>query len=293
MRAVVLCFLLACATGEPALVPPTPTRLQAVPPRVFDARSFAAEHFTPADCEVGARHIRQDNPEQGWEALRACVDRTRWPRGEFTQLERLTGGFWDQDLQGRPDAPRLIAKVIALRGGDVEGDIPLAQKSRVPLFTLAAAMSQPNVYKGRWVVLRGALGQVQQEGGKSSATLKETSLRATAHDRDVGESRHSSTSARGGNVEIRRRDGDSIRMQNGARLESESYSSVRRFDNERSETGRQAVARLPQADPFLEPEKDFIFIGRFDGLKPGNDDNKAMAVITLSAYFSPNALMVQ
>lgn len=294
MRATpaLLCLAtLACATAEP--VPPEPTRLVAAParkPPLFDAKSFAGEQLTPAECESAARQLRKTNPGQAWEALKACVDRTRWPRGEFTQLERLTGGFWDEDLQSRPDAPRLIAKVIALRGGDVEGDIPLAQKSRVPLFTLAAAMSQPAVYKGRWVVMRGSIGQVKEELGKAAATVKETSLRATAHEQDVGPTKH--LAARGGDVTMTNRyTGNTTTMQKGADLQS--YSTVQRFDNERSETGRQVVARFPKADPFLEPEKDFIFIGRFDGMRPGNEDEKSMALVTVGAYFQPNALMLQ
>src|SRR5260370_13627751 len=163
MRITLLCSLALAVATPQAAVPPAPTRPEAVPPRTFDPRAFAAEQLTPAECETAARRIRQESPSQGWDALRACVERTRWPRGEFTQLERLTTGFWDQDLQSRADAPRLIARVIALRGGDVEGDIPLAQKSRVPLFTLAAALRQPDVYKGRWVLVRGALSDLKQD----------------------------------------------------------------------------------------------------------------------------------
>src|SRR5436305_11169045 len=160
------CTLLARATAEPIAAPAPqagPTRLEASPRAAppFDAKGFASGQLTPVDCEKSARQLYEMRPDQGWAALVACVERTRWPRGEFTQLERLTGGFWDQDLQTRADAPRVIAKVIALRGGDVEGDIPLAQKSRVPLFTLAAALRQPDVYKGRWVLVRAAVSEIK------------------------------------------------------------------------------------------------------------------------------------
>src|SRR5207302_9073832 len=106
----------------------------------------------------------------------------------------VTGGFWELDLQTRRDARRLVARVIALRGGDVEGDIPLAQKSRVPLFTLAAALRQPEVYKGRWVVMRAAVTELKQ----NAAMVRETSLRATAREVQVGPIRrtdHSSSTA--------------------------------------------------------------------------------------------------
>jgi hypothetical protein len=295
MRATLLCCLAtACATQQ-IVVPPAPTRLEAVPPRPFDARAFAAEQPTPAECETSARMQRQTSPDQAWNALRACVERSRWPRGEFTQLERLTAGFWDQDLQTRADAPRLIARVIALRGGDVEGDIPLAQKSRVPLFTLAAALRQPDIYKGRWVLVRGALSDLKQDGGKAAALVHETSLRATSREVQVGSI---SRTERSGNASFRgeaqttrygnARGSGQINSQD--RIET---SQVRqKFENERVETGRQAVGKLAQADPFLEPDKDFIFLGRFDGLKPG-DDEKPVAVLSITGYFPPNALLIQ
>src|SRR5438105_11649434 len=119
----------------------------------FDSRGFAASQPSPWECETAARRLHETAPEQGWAALVACIERPGWPRGDFTYLERITAGFWDQDLTTRPDAPRVIARIIASRRGDVAGDISLVQKSRVPLFTLAAALRQPDVYKGRWVLL--------------------------------------------------------------------------------------------------------------------------------------------
>ena len=295
MRAALLCsFALACATAEPA-VPPAPTRLEAMPKRAFNSSNFAAEQLTPADCETASRQIHQQSADDGWSALRACVERTRWPRGEFTQLERLTGGYWDAELQTRPDAPRLIARIIALRGGDVEGDIPLAQKSRVPLFTLAAALRQPDVYQGRWVLLRGALSDLKTDGGKAAALVHETSLRATSREVQVGAisrtDHTSSTSLRAEAQSSKFGNARGSAQINGS--DRTEHSTVRqKFENERVETGRQAVGKLAQADPFLEPDKDFVFLGRFDGVKPG-DDEKPVAVLFISGYIPPNALLIQ
>jgi len=295
MRATLLCFFtVACATRQ-IVVPPAPTRLEAVPPRPFDSRAFAAEQPTPAECETAARAQRQTSSDQAWDALRACVERSRWPRGEFTQLERLTGGFWDQDLQTRADAPRLIARVIALRGGDVEGDIPLAQKSRVPLFTLAAALRQPDVYKGRWVLMRGALSELKQEGGRAAALVRETSLRATSREVQVGNvSRRdsSSTTSFRGEAQTTRYGDARGSAQFNSRDRTEHSTLRQKFENERVETGRQAVGKLAQADPFLEPDKDFVLLGRFDGVKPGEDE-KPIAVLSITGYFPPNALLIQ
>ncbi|TMA24415.1 MAG: hypothetical protein E6J88_11005 [Deltaproteobacteria bacterium] len=290
---VVLFLTAACATAETP-ISPAPARLEIVPPRQpppFDARAFAADQLSPAECETAARQMHQNNADQGWAALSACVERTRWPRGEFTLLERLTGGFWDLDLQTRSDAPRLVARVIALRGGDVEGDIPLAQKSRVPLFTLAAALRQPDGYKGRWVLVRAAVSEMKQ----NAAYVRETSLRATAREVQVGPIRrtdHSSSTAVSADVQTTHYGN----ARGGAQINSSDrteHSLVKqKFENERVETGRQAVGRLAQPDPFLEPDKDFIFLGRFDGVRPGEDE-APVALLSIAGYYRPNALLIQ
>jgi hypothetical protein len=299
MRALLAlpCLALACATAEPALVP-TPLRVERVAPRpqpAFDARQFAAEQLTPLECETAARRLRATSADQGWEALKACVERSRWPRGEFTHLERLTAGAWDQDLQDRPDAPRLVARVIALRGGDVEGDLAMAQKSRVPLFSLAAALRQPEVYKGRWVLLRGSLSEIKQDAGKTAALVHETSMRATAHDVDIGpryRTERESHSTAHGEVKTTHYGNASGSASTRSTDRTESSKVDRKFENERVETGRQAVGKLAQADPFLEPDKDFVFLGRFDGVRPGEDE-RPVALLSISGYFQPNALMIQ
>src|SRR6266446_862864 len=269
----------------------------------FDPRAFAASQPSPWDCESAARRLRDTTPEQAWAALVACIERQGWPRGDFTYLELITGGFWDQDLTTRPDAPKMIARIIASRGGDVEGDIPLVQKSRVPLFTLAAALRQPDVYKGRWVLVRGALTDIRQEAGKPAALVRETSLRATAREVQVGNVSRYESSSKGsaqGEFSSTSRSSSGGRADYNARGSGQystsgrsEHSSVRqKFENERVETGRRAVGKLPQADPFLEPEKDFLFLARFDGVNPGQDQNP-VAMLSIAGYFQPNALLIQ
>ena len=261
----------------------------------FDPRAFAASQPSPWDCESAARRLRDTAPEQAWAALVACIERQGWPRGDFTYLELITGGFWDQDLTTRPDAPKMIARIIASRGGDVEGDIPLVQKSRVPLFTLAAALRQPDVYKGRWVLVRGALTDIRQEAGRPAAMVRETSLRATSREVQVGNvsrwDRSSAASAQSDVATMRYGSarGSSRYASNGR---SEFSTVKQKFDNERVETGRLAIGRLAQADPFLEPEKDFLFLGRFEGTSPGRDQ-QPVALLSIAGYFQPNALLLQ
>ena len=303
--------------------PVSAARTAARAPQAFDAKAFAAGQPSPFDCESSARRLRDSSPDRAWAALAACVERQGWARGDFTYLERVTGGFWDEDLTTRPDAPRLIARIIASRGGDVEGDIPLVQKSRVPLFTLAAALRQPDVYKGRWVLVRGALSDIRQDGGRTAAMMRETSLRATAREvqvgnisrvdrsssgtsRNDGQSSHYGT-ARGaaqyGGTGGSSQYSGSAQYSGGSRYSGNSqyssgsrteYSSVKqKFENERVETGRLALGRLARADPFLEPEKDFLFLARFDGINPSREQDSPVALLSITGYFQPSAFLVQ
>ena len=55
-----------------------------------------------------------------------------------------------------------------------------------------------------------------------------------------------------------------------------------------------ATVKLPEADPFMEPGRDFLFLGRFDGTRPPGDDQTApVAVVTIASYYTPNALMLE
>ena len=72
-----------------------------------------------------------------------------------------------------------------------------------------------------------------------------------------------------------------------------SWSEVKTsWENEKFITGRQALGRLAQADPFLEPNKDFIFLARFDGVR-SNSEGDEVAVLSIVSYFQPNALLIE
>lgn len=284
----------ACATAEPS-VPPAPTRLAAVASPAFDARGFAQAQTNPAECEQAARGLRKESPDQAWSALRACVERSRWPRGAFTDLQTLIGGAWDDELVARPDAPALVARVIAARGGDVDGDLPLAQRSRVPLFSLRAALEHPELYKGRFVLLRGSLADLRAEAGRTTALLRESALRSAVREYETGTKarteREESTTAAG---DLRSAAyGDFAGQGSVTRSARTDRSAVaRRFENEQVVTGRQALGRLPQADPFLEPGREFVFLTRFDGART-TDDDTTLGLLSVVSYFEPAPLLVQ
>jgi hypothetical protein len=305
--ALLAALLAGCAGPAATEVGERPTRLEtasaarpaptAVPaPASFDAKGFVAGIETPADCEQSAREVRRSNPDQGWALLRACVEKPRFARGPFVQLGLLTSGAWDEDLQNRPDAAVLVGRIIASRGGDVEGDLPALQKNRVPVFSLSAALRQPEVYKGRWVVLRGAMGELRSEGPLQAALIYESSLQGATREMEVGPKYRSEyqSSVSGNATANSSRYGSASASGNVTRQGSSSQVKVeRRFENEKRSTGRQALGRLAKPDPFLEPGQEFVFVGRFDGVRPAPEGETAAALVTLVGYFAPAALVVQ
>jgi hypothetical protein len=285
--------------------PPPP---QSKSPSTFNARVWVSWQETAMDCEASARAMRQSNPAHSWEALRACIEIGRFSRGPFTQIALLTS-FWDEELRTRQDAARVVGQVIANRGGDVDGDISRLQRVRMPVFTLGAAMKQPEVYKGRYVIIRARLFDVKMDEKNATAMLAETSMKPSEGLRDNGDvyvssyNRSSSYSGSGtgsGSYQTDRsgsgRGSYSYAGEGGYSSAGSSTSGFakRFYENVVHATGRQALGRLPEADPFLEPNKEFVFVARFDGARPGNAPNTApMAALTIFTYYSPGALLLE
>ena len=280
----------------PPMHPAVPAPLPAAGSTPFDAKGFAASLESQSECEASARRLRRSSPDQGWALLRACIERAPFSRGPFVQLSLLTTGAWDEDLQGRPDAPLLMTRLIAARGGDVEGDLSTLQKSRAPVFTLAAALKQPEVYKGRYLILRGALTDLKSEGGVQAALISESTLRGATRELEVGpKDRIERTSSWGGSADLRAtRFGEGeARASTSSQVSTTSARLVRRFENEKQSTGRSALGRLAKADPFLEPGKEFVFLGRFDGLRQGPEGEEPTPLITVVSYFAPSPLVIE
>jgi hypothetical protein len=280
---LVLVVLVACAGARPAPeelpdkpaaapVALAPTRSGSVSPggkSNFNAKVWVSWQDAAADCEASARAMRDNSAEEAWLALKACIELGRFNRGPFVQLNLLTT-YWDEELRTHPDAVRIIARVIANRGGDVDGDISRVQAVRMPVFTLKAALSQPEIYKGRYVIIRGKLTDVKIEPKSATAMLDEISMKAA----------------------------DMMRMGQDARFIATRHDVFKVNDEHRfaenvmNPTGRKVLGRLPEADPFLEPDKEFVFVGRFDGAKASNEDQK-VGLLNVFGYYRPAALVVQ
>jgi hypothetical protein len=280
---VSLLVLVACAGArtapeglpdKPAAAPVAlaPTRSGSVSPdgkSTFNAKVWVGWQDGAADCEASARAMRDNSAEEAWLALKACIELGRFNRGPFVQLNLLTT-WWEDELRSRPDAVRVVARVIANRGGDVDGDISRVQAIRMPVFTLKAALSQPDIYKGRYVIIRGKLTDVKIEAKSATAMLDEISLKAADMMRMGQDARF-------------------IRTFDGVyKVRDEHYFA----ENVTNPTGRKVLGRLPEADPFLEPDKEFVFVGRFDGAKPSNEEQK-VGLLNVFGYYRPAALVVQ
>jgi len=278
----VLLVLVGCAGARPAEELPAapaaapvaldPTPSGSVSPggkSTFNPKVWVGWQDAAAECEASARAMRETDPADAWQALKACIELGRFNRGPFVQLNLLTT-YWEDELKTRPDAIRIVGRVIANRGGDVDGDISRVQAIRMPVFTLKAAMAQPEVYKGRFVIIRGKLTDVKLEAKSAVAMLDEMSMKAVA---------------------LKRVDQEDTIVK--TQVFAYKWTLEHRFnENLLNPTGRKVLGRLPEADPFLEPDKEFVFVGRFDGAKPGNEDQK-VAILNIIGYYRPGALVLQ
>jgi len=287
------------ATGPGALAMPAPAPSEVASPRAFAAR------FPRADqCESAARSVMPLSRDKAWEVLRACVD-----RGGFTVIKRLLDGAWDKELTGKSDASQLLTKVVAQRGGDVYGDLNQLRQRRVPLFGLAPATTNPDLYQGRLLLLRARVDQVKTEKGRTSVTLSEFVLsgQTSYQEGDTREVQRSSGQSRrsgSGSLDIKtsRHGNASVRSRYDADASHSSSSThgveTRRSDNTPVESGLMAVGRVPGPDPFFEPGRQFVILARFDGVREVPTESEEaeverMPIVTVLSYAEPSPVIVE
>lgn len=290
-----------CATPRP---PPevedthSPDRIPVqseLPPDTFNPSAFTAQYANPATCEREARRYLRSSRENAWAALKSCVEGTH-----FTQLQALLSPEWSQELRSRPEAASVLARVVALRGGSVDGDLKLLHERKLPIFSLAAAIAQPDTYKGRYILIRAQVGDVRSEGEKPTVWLVEQGLGSVGSEQRVGVMRRkdkSSTTAGnlGGQTTLGSGQvGGTISKDESTRTED----TVITYDNISTETGREALGRMAKADPFLSPGRDFVILARFDGMRTTSgsldedDDGPRIPVLSIVSYFIPHPLVV-
>lgn len=278
----------AADTG--ALTAPAPAASE-----VANPRAFAARYPRPDMCEGAARSVQGLSRDKAWEVLRACVD-----RGDFTLIKRLLDGGWDRELTSKPDAAQLIAKVVAQRGGDVYGDLNRLRQRRIPLFGLGPAVTHPDLYKGRLLLVRAQVERISQDKGKVSARLLEYALSGSL--KDVPGSARWVRNHREGSA------GRSSRSASGSTSYSRGFASettwgterTQRTENTPTETGLEAIGKLQAVDPFFEPGRQFVILARFDGVREvpteteeGEGEAERTAILSLIAYIEPSPVIVE
>jgi len=263
--------------------------------RKFNADSFASQFVRPADCERAARELQPSSRDAAWASLKACI-----ARHPLLSLRQIASPAWASDLQGRPDAPALLTRVIAQRGGAIANDLQMLHEQQVPLFTLSDGLAEPELYKGRYVLFRAKVTEMREDGGTFTAKLDETELRSESFDAPVGVARQTSShKTYGGSVR------GSLGPLGPSNLggtvnvghETVTQDSVRKYDNVTVETGREALVSMPEPNPFLEPGKEFIVLARFDGVRTtsssaSDDDPEVVPVLTLISFHPPSPLVI-
>ncbi len=299
---ILLCALtvVGCATSRATEEdardnPPSGPTASEPPPEPFDPQTFTAQFPNPGACERQARRFLPISRDEAWAALKSCVEGT-----QFTQLQALMGGAWQHEIRTRPEGASLLAKVVAKRGGSVEGDLRLINEQKLPIFSLAAAIAEPDTYKGRYILVRAQVGDMRSEGDKPTVWLVEQGLGSVATERQVGVAhRRDSSSTASGNL------GGETTLGSGNVGGSYSHGEATRdtltvphYDNISTDTGREALGRLAKADPFLSPGRDFVILARFDGMRTTSgsldedDDGPRVPVLSIVSYFIPNSLVV-
>jgi hypothetical protein len=293
-RALTLSLPFAAACSTTPVVGPEPTVLwedareaestskQALSPQ--EARRIAVAHDAAHTCEITARSMAKRAPERGWQVMRECIRRS-----DFSDLEILIEGQWAEELNQEPDAASLLAHVIAVRGGDVGADLRLLRRRKVPVYSLAAAMSEPEAYAGRTVLLRGN-ARSKRNGGKRAFRLVETKVMAESEWVTAPGTTRLSTESTG---EAAPDDGVNVKRgttQKDRRVQGEK---VEVLHNVNVETGLEMVAHAEAGEP-LDPAVDYVFVVRFDGVKDvvdenGEGDEEASGVIL--GYFEPESGM--
>jgi hypothetical protein len=279
-----------CTTGLGNVVGAEPTMLweqaaetprsQTKPLTREEARRIAMSHEAAHSCEVTARSMRQRNPARGWQVMEQCIRRK-----DFSDLEIIVNGIWAEEFKTSPDAAKLLAHVIAVRGGDVASDLRVIRRQRLPLYSLAAALSEPEAYKGRYVLMRGnAVPSRASIAGGRSLKLVETKVMAMSEWVNAPDGRRLSTDFE---IETTRQQDISIHGRNTERTLRGENEKVEIFRNINVATGLELVGRLDGLDPHLEPATDYVMLLRFDGVRESDEEEEGLASVV--EYFEPQS----
>ena len=262
------------------------------------ADEVAAGFHNATVCEAAARRLYTEDAAQGWALLVACVR-----KGDFILLKPLLEPPWDAEIQKRKTGAPLLTSVIAARGGDIAGDLALLHQKRFPIFSLTAALAEPDAYMGRLIVVRGRASERRTEAGRLALLVEETAVEGSVVDKELGpRSTVRSQGEASGTYSSRGTSStygsSSYDASASARWRSKT-SYVTEEDGNRNlvvGTGRRLVLRTEKSDPFLQTDTDYVFLLRFEGVRQvANDEDEVEdappeeAIGTVLSYLPPSA----
>ncbi len=235
------------------------------------------------DCEAAAREWIDVDEAVAWKRLIGCVTRP-----DFAYLRRLLKAPWLDVVRTKKDAAMVLAKVIATRGGQVDDDLALLRRARIPLFPYGSALATPSVYEGRLLLVRGRIVEGRGANGGMEVHVEETVRRARVFDRQIEHDLESQQVIADDGV-IGRRPPRTTTVHYKRRTAPRQQVDVEHFSKP---TGHELVARLARADPFLVQGRDFIFLVRFGGAAERGDGETLTGVGDIVAFYEASLLRV-
>jgi hypothetical protein len=271
----------------PVAAPVTASQSRAAlgPPKEW-ARQFRRD----LECERGAHElVPNSGREIGWTYLKACID-----KGTFTALKPLVEN-WEEELKTRPEAPSLIAQIIATRGGHLRPDLEILQQRRIPVFDLASALKQTVAFKGRYLIIVAKIGEAKSAKGRVELVLLEQSWGSEVASVLSGPRTGTVTTSSGSGQVGFRSNGvlgsGSAQGSYANRTTTETGGMEQRVTDVFEETGQEIIAKVKQPDPFLTADKNLVFLVRFDGTlvtdtenTSAGDEPSRTALVTLISY---------
>ncbi len=253
-----LAICLSCAASIAEERPAAAPVRAPAKPVPFDPAGFVAPFQLPADCELAARGAARRNPDEGWQGLRACVDRRGYRRGSggFTELRGVLSSSWRDQLHRNRDAPALLARIVAERGGDVAADVRSIREAGLPIYDLSDVLEDPAEFKGKVVIARGKVERTRAGSGPKALLFSEWTVRGS---------------------EPRDPYANAFRPQN----RGEGRENVLK------PTGRRTLVRFAGDPTLVFRDTDLILLLRFDGADPDSPP-----LVTVLDSFKPAAILV-
>jgi hypothetical protein len=208
---------------------------------------------TTAQCEQAAASIYAIDRERGWTMFKTCIE----PE-PFTDLEVLMQKPWVDEVRKREEGPTLVARVIAQRGADLDRDLRACRRAGLKLHTLRAALAEPELARGRLVLVRGSFRESRRVDGERTIEIEET--RPVTDEDLLG-------------------DGELLLKQLRGDVRGRTTLSV--------QTGLTVLASLGNRSTVFEPTADYIVLMRFEGERDlmGVSDESTTAIGTVLALY--------